>query len=86
MSRLPVKGIRNNCTRCNFFLAPAMPGSVSNQGHAFKAYFPVSRSIFSIAAVTCQTMHYMFTIHYLSAKAAACPALQKIVNYCIQQT
>lgn len=87
MSRLSMKGIKNNCTRCNFFLAPAMPGSVSNQGHVFIAYFPFSCSTFSIAAIACQTMcQTMFTIHYLSTKAAACPALQKIENHCIQQT
>lgn len=63
--------------RCNFFLAPAMPGSVSNQGHVFIAYFPFSYSTFSIAVVTCHTKHCMFTIHYLSAEAAACPVLQK---------
>lgn len=62
---------------CNFFLAPAMPGSVSNQGHVFIIYFPFSHSTFSTAVVTCQTKHCMFTIHYLSAKAAACLALQK---------
>lgn len=78
MSLLPIKRHKKNCcTRHNFCVAPAKPGSVSNQGHVLIASFPSSHSTFSIVAVTCQTKHCMFTIHYLSAEAAAFPAVQK---------
>lgn len=57
-----LNGSKNNYMCCNFFLALALPGSVSNQGHVFIAYFLLSHSTFSLAPVNPSTACLRFII------------------------